>query len=202
MMRILCICIFTLNVESLPLRAEELQDGWVGDWLQAMEFSKEQEKYGKSIAAYTAAIDRLQLLKHKQLQLEIINERGNLLFKMLNFSDAINDFSYVLEHSLTNQEQRIEALWGRSKAYLGSGLFQKFQEDMKRLDQLQDFIQTVVDTANYSIIKVNPFVFRESTGRERFIKLLLMRNEISSDKDVFFTHTGLVIIKKMIRGCV
>ena len=174
---------------------EESSDAWVGHWINGVELTKDQRNYPKAIENYTVAI---QALSPNQIVvwLNLINERGNVYFKMQDFSHAIKDFSFVLNHPQANQAQIIEALWGRSEAYLGSGKVKEFEEDSNRLELLQFLFDPILETKDYIILKVSPSLLQDTKKEERVVKLLLIRKEIKSEKDVTFTPSGLVIIKK------
>lgn len=190
----LAMCLIT----KLLLNAKEpsASDDWVGYWINGIEYTKDQQSYPKAVETYTTAIQALTP-NQVAVQLNLVNERGDIYFKMLDFNNAIKDFSLVLNHPQVSQEQKIEALWGRSKAYLASGKVKEFEQDSHQLEQLQSSITPLAETEEYTILKVDPYALRDTISKERFIKLLLMRKEIKSEKDVTFTPSGLVIVKKV-----
>ena len=81
---------------------------------------------------------------------------------MQDFSHAIKDFAFVLNHPQANQAQIIEALWGRSKAYLGSGKVKEFEEDSNRLELLQFLFDPILETKDYIILKVSPSLLQDT----------------------------------------
>lgn len=187
----LSLCLLAVTI----LKAQEASDDWVGHWMNGIELSREENNYPKAIETYTTAI-QATTPNQMAVQLNLINERGNLYFQMLDFTNAIKDFSYVIHQPRASRAQMIEALWGRSKAYLASGKIQEFEKDSRQLEALQPFFEPVAETQDYAILKVDPKLIRNAKSEESFIKMLLMRKEIKSEKDVTFTPSGLIIVKK------
>ncbi len=186
--------LFIISCLGSFLHAQESSDDWVGYWINGVEFTKDQNSYPKAIETYNTAIRTLT--PHQiSVQLNLINERGDLYFHMLDYKSAIQDYSFILNHPQANQEQKMQALWGRSKAYLATGKIQEFEKDSQQLEQLESFITPIAETKEYTIVKMNPYVLRDEQSHKRFIKLLMMRKEIKSEKDVTFTPSGFIIIK-------
>lgn len=177
------------------LCGEEISDEWVGHWINGIEFSKDQNNYPKAIDTYNTAIQKLAP-DHIGMQLNLAIERGYVYYQMLDYPNAIKDFSFVINHPKAGEEQKIEALWGRSKAYLASGKIDEFEKDSHELEGLQFFFHPIAETKEYAILKVNPSLMKDVKAEERFVKILLMRKEIKSEKDVTFTPSGLIIVKK------
>lgn len=177
------------------LSGEEISEEWVGHWINGVEFSKDQNNYPKAIDTYNTAIQKLAP-DQAAMQLNLAIERGYVFYQMLDYPSAIKDFSFVINHSKVSEEQKIEALWGRSKAYLASGKIHEFEKDSHELDGLQFFFHPIAETKEYAILKVNPSLMKDAKAEERFVKILLLRKEIKSDKDVTFTPSGLIIVKK------
>lgn len=188
----LAIC---LIAEVFLCAQDQTSNSWLEDWVNAIELSKDYHTCPRAIENYTSAIQALNPSQAVFL-LNLMNERGNLYFKTMEFSNAIKDFSFVLNHSQVNQEQKIEALWGRSKAYLASGKVREFQEDCKQLEQLEASFTPIEDNKDYAIFKLPLYMLREDKGRERFVRVLMIQKEIKSEKDAIFTPSGLVIVKK------
>lgn len=174
---------------------EQSFDNCLESWISAIESSKDHQSYPKAIEYYTSAIQSLDLNQPVVL-LNLTHERGNVYLKMLDFNNAIQDFSFILNHPQVSREQKIEALWGRNKAYLAIGKIREFQEDCNQLDKLESSVTMIEDNKNYAIVKLAPYMIQDAKGQERFINLLMMRKEIKSQNDVTFTPSGLVVIKK------
>lgn len=95
-------------------------------------------------------------------------------------------------------EQKIEALWRRGPAYLATGKIREFQHDCDQLKELQASIATVIEeNKNYAIFKLTPYMLRDAKCQDRFVNILMIRKEIQSEKDVTFTSSGLVFVKKL-----
>lgn len=129
--------------------------------------------------------------------LNLTNEKGNLYLKMLDFRNALKDFSFVLNHPHVNGEQKIEALWNRSKAYLATGKIRDFQHDCNQSEQLEASVISIEDNKDYAIFKIASYMLRDPSTQDKFITLLKIRREIQSEKDVTFTPSGLVIVRKL-----
>jgi hypothetical protein len=173
----------------------ENKDQWVDEWIKGIEFAKDYKTLPKALEAYGSVIEELQQLKLKEIQLNIINERGELYFKACDFIGAVNDFSYIIEHPLRTKQQLYKALWGRSKALLAAGKFEEFEKDVISLDGEDNFFVIMNDTPNYSIVRLN-LPAQEEGKNEKFINFLKIKQEIPLEKEVVFSPSGLVIIKK------
>lgn len=158
-----------LNLMAASLNGEEVSDEWVNHWINGVEFSKDQNNYPKAIETYTTAIQKLSS-DQIAVQLNLVLERGSLYFQTLDYSNAIKDFSIVLNNSQANQEQKIEALWGRSKAYLASGKVTEYEKDSHELEEMQFFFNPIADTKQYAILKVNPALIRDAKEKKVLYK--------------------------------
>lgn len=188
----LTIC---LSAGSFLNAQEEPSDAWLGHWMDSIEYSQEPRSYPKAVETYTTAI--LALTPSQiSAQLNLVNERAEIYFKMQDYQNAIKDFSFVINQPHANQEQKIAALWGRSKAYLASGKFQEFEKDSNQLQQLEDFITPIEETKEYAILKVSPYALQDAESQERLVNMLMKRKEIKSRRDITFTPSGLVIVRK------
>lgn len=184
-----------LMAECLLNAQDQSSNGWLESWVSAIELSKDRHNYPQAIENYTSAIQTLNPNQAVVL-LNLANERGHLYLKMLDSNNAIKDFSFVLNHPQVNREQKVDALWGRGKANLLAGKIREFQEDCSQLEQLEASVTSIEDNKDYAIYKLAPHMLREAKSQENFINLLMMREEIKSEKEVTFTPFGLVIIKK------
>ena len=188
----LAICLLT---ECFSVAQESSSDNWLENWINAVELAKDRQNYPKAIENYTASIQTLDPNPSAILFI-LLNERGNLYLKSLDFDHAIKDFYFVLNHSESNREQKIEALWGRSKAHIGMGKIREFQNDCEQLEQLEAFATTIEENKNFAIFKLASYILRDPKSQEIFSNLLLAQKEIQTKKDVTFTPSGLVIIRK------
>lgn len=176
------------------LKAQD-SNRWLQNWVNAIELSKERENYPKAIENYKSAIQSLSL-NQPVILLNLMNERGNLYLKQGDFNDAIKDFSFILNHPQVNREQKIEALWKRSMAYVASGKIKEFQEDANQLEKLEPAVTPLEDNKNYIIYKLAPRMLQDTNSREKFIDMLISRKEIKSENEVTFASSGIVIIRK------
>lgn len=187
-----CYCLLV----ALQMNAqEEPIDAWLGHWINGVEYAKDPETYPKAIETYSTAIQGLSPNQINVL-LNLVNEKGNIFIKMQDYKSAINDFSFVLNHPQASQEQKIEALWGRSKAYLASGKIDDYEKDYQRLQRLESYATPLEETKNYAILKMSPYFFNDPKSEERFIQMLIKNKKIKNKKDVTFTPSGVVIIQK------
>jgi tetratricopeptide (TPR) repeat protein len=187
--------VISLMVSFMVIAEEKSSDAWLGYWMEAIELAKDRSSYLKAIESYTKAIQAIAP-EQVEIQLNLINERGSIYFKMLDFSLANEDYSFVLNHPKVNQEQKIEALYGRAKTNLARGKVQEFEADNNLLDQLEPFVTYLFDNKDYIVLKAGPYVLQNSQSSERLVKVLLMRKEVDSEKGVTFTSSGLIILKK------
>jgi len=184
-----------LTAGSFLNAQEEPSDAWLGHWIDSIEYSQEPRSYPKSVEAYTTAI-RALTPSQISAQLNLINERAEIYFKMEDYQNAIKDFSFVINDPQANHDQKIAALWGGSKAYLASGKFQEFEKDSHELQRLEDFITPIEETKEYAILKVSPYALQDAESKERLVNMLMKRKEIKSRRDITFTPSGLVIVRK------
>ena len=187
--------LLTMFVLTTSLLKAQNSDRWLENWVNAIDLSKDRTNYPKAIENYSSAIQTFSLNQPIVL-LNLMNERGNLYLKMGDFNNAIKDFSFVLNHPQANREQKIEALWKRSIAYVASGNIKEFQEDTNQLEKLEPAVTPIEDNKNYTIYKLAPRMLQDPNSREKFIDMLILRKEIKSDKEVSFASSGLAIIKK------
>lgn len=186
--------ILLLSVYLELAQASSSQD-WIECWMTGVDLSKNHKQYSEALKAYTAAI-KAQDSSQNLIYLYLYNERGQLCLKMKEFNQAIQDFSFVLNHSEANKEEIIDALWGRGQAYLALNKIEEFEKDRKQLDTLEPFLTTVEEYPDYLILKLGDHVWRDPQSQERLIKVMLMQKKIKTKQDVILTPSGLAIVKK------
>lgn len=126
------LMIFFVFLTSSVIYAEQ-QDDWTSHWFLGAQFAKERE-FRKSIDEYTKAINLLQpsvIPNH----LYLYNERGDIYFKNQDFQNSIQDFNFVLNTPNIDQEDKANALWGRSRAFLALGGLKDFENDVNNLEK-------------------------------------------------------------------
>lgn len=187
--------ILTVVFSPLGLPAQDSSEDWVGHWINGLELAKDQKSYPKATELYSTAINALGT-DQTLVQFNLILERGELYYQMLDYPNAIKDFSSVIQNPKVQQDQLIEALWGRSKAYLASGQVKNYEKDAAQLAGFEFLFEPVAETKEYTVLKVNSERLHDPKTRELFIKLLMKRKQIVSEKDVTFTPSGWIIIKK------
>lgn len=183
-------------VAGASLYANEDQDKWILNWLKGIEFGEQFGTYQKGVEAYTAALEFVPS-SEISFKLHLKNERGGLYSELLDYKNAIQDYSFVIEHPDSTTELMFEALWGRGRAYMAEGEDQKLKQDVKRLEDYEKFVTRLYETKDYCILKMNSYMSTNPKCRKTLQNVLLLRKEIASEKDVVFTPSGLTIIKKV-----
>ena len=187
----LSICLMT---NCFLIAHDQSDNSWLEDWISAIELSKDNNTHSKAIEKYTLAIKAVNPNQVVVL-LDLMNERGSIYLKMLEFKKAVEDFTFVINHPQANLEQKIEALSKRSHAYLVEGKIKEFYENRDQLEQLQPFETLIEDNKDYAIFK-HAARMQNAKNQELFVIMKLELKEIDSEKDVIFTPSGLTIVKK------
>jgi tetratricopeptide (TPR) repeat protein len=171
------------------------EENWMSHWFQGAQFAKSHD-FKKSIEEYTKAIDSLDK-NNISNHLYLYNERGNAYFNFFDFEHAIQDFDFVFNNQLATQEVKADALWGRSRAYLSLGKPRKFEEDINALEKIEPiYTLSHEEGKEYVVFKLAPRFRMNKDIENSFIKTLLMRHSINSEKDIVFTESGIGILKK------
>lgn len=163
-------------------------------WRSAVESSKDFGGLQKAIENYTSAI---QMMKSDQssVLLNLVIERGNIYLKSLDYNNALKDFTFALDHPAINRDQKIAALWRRNITLLPLGKIREYVEGCDQLELLEPSVTTIEENGDYAIYKLGSYMREDPKGQELFIKLLMARKDIKSEKDATFTPSGLVIVK-------
>lgn len=185
-------CFTILNVTNFSF-AEAVQETWQEFWFEGSSYFRNGE-YDSAIKEYTQAIDALEsknLAKH----LYLFYERGYAFFKSQNYKNAIEDLSIIINNEASSKEEKLQALWLRSQAFLLSGSINNFMKDMELVKKL-DPITNISEDASYASFKLGQFMQSRQDIVDQLIKTLVINHIVNSENDVVITPDGMVIMKK------
>lgn len=193
--------IFSLFLASTALSESFLQsDEWTNHWFQAVTYAKANE-FAKAIDEYSKAISTLNKNNIRD-HLYLYNERGltylsNGYFNKADYENALKDFNVVLNSPTATQDEKTNALWGRSRAYLLQGRHKEFCSDIKTLEKIEPtYVIEYEQTDDYLTFKMGNRLRYDKSVEDAFIQMLKIKHFINSDDDVVFTSSGMGIIKK------
>lgn len=158
------------NNISLNAKFQELTAGtlWVSDWMHGIELSN-QKAYHEAIDCFSQAIEKID--KNSISRFAIYNDRAHAFREKEDFQKALDDYSYVIEHSFHFSSDLLIARYGRAAVYClidqkdfafqDISFLMKFDPNLPRVEIIENYI--VINNFDHALLdEYGLFAFKQS----------------------------------------
>lgn len=184
--------VFLLNFSTFLFSNESSQKEWINNLISA-EFYVKSKEYSRAICEYSEAIEKLKVSNSEKLFLYY--ERGRVYGLSGKYVEALEDFTFIVDHANVNSSDFVKALWGRSACYSALNDSENFERDL-RLIKESDYYPKVESNKNTIIVRNFDFSRVPINLKKRYMKIMVEIGVCDSEQDIVFTHSGVCIIKK------
>lgn len=191
----ICIC------EDAQAQAPS-PDEWFNHWVSGMNLFQ-NKNYNEAIAEFSQAINFCEVnAKMDESHVHLYNDRGQALMLSNQHTEAIADFSKVIESQQAPIQQTIRALWGRTTCYGIVEDCENFQLDYEKLKITDPDYPKVEYTNDYVIFRNFNCSALTSHAKSKFCCAMIHLDICKSKEDILFTDTGVCLVKRKCQcGC-
>jgi tetratricopeptide (TPR) repeat protein len=171
-------------------------EAWFYHWIFGMNLFQDKS-YDEAVTEFSQAINLLEFVgQMDENHLHLYNDRGQALLLSKKYTQAIPDFTRVLETSNSPINQTIRALWGRTTCYGAINDNENFKKDYERLKVTDPDYPKVEYTKDYVIFKNFNTSALTPYAKDKFCSAMIHFDLCKSKEDIVFTNLGVCLVKR------
>lgn len=183
--------LYFLIISPLCLFGQE-QTQWAERWVEGLGHYQKKE-FNQAVEKYTSALNSVDII---DIHPYIRYDRARAYHFSGQQKKAIEDFTYVIGHSKPTSRRFQAALVGRSVAYAMSGDMEKSKADSDRVEKVLSGPFASTDNSGYRIMDIGPAIGLDDLAKKAYINSLIFTGLCESEKDVIFSPSGVVLVKR------